>query len=382
MARRADNNDGSCREILTGRLKGKWRVQFRQENDLGQIIRIDRIFPTKTLAREFLQGLRRGERIATARKDREQTLAEWFEWLAENDWPEAIAEVTIAYRRGRFRKYVERELGGIPLSKLDPLQVRAFYRRLRDNGVGDSTLQEIRGDLVRTFNQAIVPYQRIPMSVANPFRLPLQRPLPRLAVALTPEEVKSALGCSGLTCAERALLGLFLLGGLRLGEVMAVTRGQVRFDAQLIVVDRAVHIAYGGKQSIGLPKGGKTRNAVMCQCLSRLLELHCQGADPDTLLFAAEGGVPRMKKVMYAAWKRIVNATELPNTISPHDCRLTHINLIEKLMPTVSATTLKEHIGHAASGVTEVNYTRPISPAQAILREELERVLGFGPGVI
>jgi hypothetical protein len=46
-------------------------------------------------------------------------------------------------------------------------------------------------------------------------------------------------------------------------------------------------------------------------------------------------------------------------------------------MPYVSPTTLKEHIGHAASGVTEVNYTRPLTPAQMILRDELERVAGL-----
>jgi hypothetical protein len=62
--------------------------------------------------------------------------------------------------------------------------------------------------------------------------------------------------------------------------------------------------------------------------------------------------------------------------MSPHDCRLSHINWIEKLCPEVSATTLKEHVGHAADGVTEVNYTRPITPSQALLRESLDRLLG------
>ena len=45
-------------------------------------------------------------------------------------------------------------------------------------------------------------------------------------------------------------------------------------------------------------------------------------------------------------------------------------------MPKVSVTTLKEHVGHAATGVTEANYTRPIMPSQKILRDELDRVFG------
>jgi hypothetical protein len=61
--------------------------------------------------------------------------------------------------------------------------------------------------------------------------------------------------------------------------------------------------------------------------------------------------------------------------MTPRDCRLTHINWIEKLLPEVSPTTLKEHVGHAAEGVTQVNYTRPITPAQEILRAGIERLI-------
>ena len=377
MATRADNNDGSCRQVLSGPHASKWRVQFTQIDEAGLKRRLSRIFSDKTGAKAFLQGLRRGERIAIARKEREVTLGEWFEWLAEHDWPETLAEVTIAQRRSRFRKYVDRYLGETPLSKIDPLQVRAFYRHLRESGATDSLVLSVKSDLVRAFNQAITPYQRVQLSMANPFRLPLQQPTPRVAVALTPEEVKGALARPSLDKSRRALLGLFLLGGLRLGEVMAITRGQLRLDEGLIVVDRAVQVAFGGKQSIGLPKGGKTRNVVMCAMLKKLLFDHAKALEPCALLWpAASENKPRMKKLFYATWRSILKDALLPKDMSPHDCRLTHINLIEKLMPAVSVTTLKEHVGHAATGVTEANYTRPLSSSQAVLRDELNRVLG------
>lgn len=134
---------------------------------------------------------------------------------------------------------------------------------------------------------------------------------------------------------------------------------------------------FGGKQSVGLPKGRKTRNAVMCKRLKSLLEAYVEGLGPDDLLWpAATENKPRMKKLAYATWRTIVKAARLPEKMSPHDCRLTHINAVEKLMPRVSETTLKEHVGHAATGVTEANYTRPLTTAQQILRDELDRVLG------
>lgn len=377
MGKRADNRDGSCREILTGRHKGKWRVQFTRRSVLGANERVDRIFTTKTAAKDLLHKLRRGERIADTSLSREISLADWFEWLAENDWPETLASVTIAQRRSRFRNYVAKHLGAKPLSKIDPLQVRAFYKHLREQGATDSLLLSIKADLVRAFNQGVTPYQRIPTTIANPFRLPLPRPQPRSAVALTPEEVKKALAQPALDVSQRAMLGLFLLAGLRLGEVMAITRGQIRLEDDLIVIDRAVRVEYGGKQSVGLPKSKKTRNAVLCRNLKAMLLAHIEGLETDDLLWSsATEKKPRMKKLVYATWRTIVRDAKLPPDMSPHDCRLTHINIIEKLMPKVSQTSLKEHVGHAASGVTEANYTRPITSAQKILRDEVDRVLG------
>ena len=82
-----------------------------------------------------------------------------------------------------------------------------------------------------------------------------------------------------------------------------------------------------------------------------------------------------MKKRTYDVWEAIVANSGLPADMSPHDCRLSRVNRIEKLLPEVSPTTLKEHVGHASgSSVTEVNYTRPLSPAQDILRSGIERL--------
>jgi hypothetical protein len=104
MSSRADNGDGSCREILTGRHAGKWRVQFTEVDDHGHKSRLSRLFANKTIAKTFLQGLRRGKKVQAARRGRELTLTAWVRWLAENDWPESLDEKTIAVRKSRFAK--------------------------------------------------------------------------------------------------------------------------------------------------------------------------------------------------------------------------------------------------------------------------------------
>jgi len=378
MATRADNHEGSCRQVLTGRHKGKWRVQFVQVDVIGRKRRLSRLFPKQSDGKQFLKGVKSEGASIISGSTSELTLGQWVDWLAENEWPESIAENTLQGRTGRFNKHVRPLWGNVPLTKIDPMAIKAFYRNLKNNAVGVHTIHAIKRDLVRVFNQAISPYKRVPLNWGNPFRLTVETPQLRDAIALTPEQAKKALMSTDLDPERRAMLGLFLLGGVRLSEQMAMTRDQILFDQDLIYVDKAIKIGRNGRQSVGLPKGNKRRLVVMCPTLKRLLKDIGLSMPGDRVIWAAAlENKARMKTLAYATWRTVVKDAKLPAEMTPHDCRLTHINWIEKLMPAVSATTLKEHVGHSADGVTEINYTRPITPAQKILRANLEKVAGI-----
>ncbi|HLK14905.1 MAG TPA: tyrosine-type recombinase/integrase [Fimbriimonadaceae bacterium] len=375
MGTRADNGDGSCRQVKSGKHAGRWRVQFTYKEGYRKE-RLSRLFRYKADAKAFLFELRHGARVEKANERRELTLGKWFDWLAENDWAVNLDAKTIASRQGRFNKHVRRCFGDTPLALINPLHVRDFYHDLKESGVGEATVHSIKANLVRVFNQAISPYNQVLSSIPNPFRLELQGSTPREAIALTPDEAAAALKCAALTISERAMLATFLLTGLRLSEFMALTRGQLLMDQSLIAVDRAVKLDKVGGQTVGLPKGNKKRLAVMCPTLKTILCEFVGDPDADRYLWSAERiNKPLHKSVVYRAWKEILTKTGLPPSMSPHDCRLTHINWIEKLLPEVSSTTLKEHVGHAGVGVTEINYTRPLTPAQDILRCGLDRLI-------
>jgi len=279
VAKRADDKDGSCKEILTGKLAGKWRVQFSYVDEFYRKQRISRVFPSKTEAKEFLKSLRHGAKVESAQEQKALTLAGWFDWLAEHDWPETLDEKTIGFRTGRFNNHVRDIFGAVPLTKIDSLQVRTFYKNLRSNGIGHATIIAIKADLVWTFNQAITPYGRVPISHANPFRLTVQSAPLRDAVAITPEQAVEAIACKKLNLKERAMLATFLLAGMRLSEQMALTREQLLFNQNLIYIDRAVKLDKKGGQTVGLPKGNKKRLAVMCPALKAIL-CECAGDLP------------------------------------------------------------------------------------------------------
>ena len=353
-------------------------MQFVQVDVIGRKRRLSRLFPKQSDGKQFLKGVKSEGASIISGSTSELTLGQWVDWLAENEWPESIAENTLQGRTGRFNKHVRPLWGNVPLTKIDPMAIKAFYRNLKNNAVGVHTIHAIKRDLVRVFNQAISPYKRVPLNWGNPFRLTVETPQLRDAIALTPEQAKKALMSTDLDPERRAMLGLFLLGGVRLSEQMAMTRDQILFDQDLIYVDKAIKIGRNGRQSVGLPKGNKRRLVVMCPTLKRLLKDIGLSMPGDRVIWAAAlENKARMKTLAYATWRTVVKDAKLPAEMTPHDCRLTHINWIEKLMPAVSATTLKEHVGHSADGVTEINYTRPITPAQKILRANLEKVAGI-----
>ncbi len=70
MGKRADDRDGSCREVLAGKHAGKWRVQHTFEDEFGCKTRLSRLFATKAEGKDFLRELRRGVRIEAVQRKR------------------------------------------------------------------------------------------------------------------------------------------------------------------------------------------------------------------------------------------------------------------------------------------------------------------------
>lgn len=387
--------EGSIRKRLSGKLAGKWRTQWSYEDPISrELINIDRTFPSQAEAARFLKELKArvhtGQKVAETSAKRLLTLNAWFDDLAgtkENGfhgrWAEdGMKAQTIAVKVSRYNAHVRTaDLGGLPLQHLDVDAARAFFRMMKEAGRSKATIKDVQGVLVKVMNDAIDTYEKVP-NLRNPFsKVKLETPDVREAIALSPKDAMAAIR-KLKDPEDQAFLGLFLLAGLRLSEHMAMTKEQIDFDRGVIVVDRAVKFGRTGHQEIGLPKGDKTRVAAMCPTLASLLRPIISAN--DHLFSAASLDQPRMKKLVYGTWRRIVKEAGLPAELEPRDCRLSHNSWLEKFCPKVSLSTRLEHMGHSVNRsnsehkgltVNVRNYTRFLSGAQDILRKELERVV-------
>lgn len=387
--------EGSIRKRLSGKLAGKWRTQWSYDDPVsGELINIDRTFPTQAEAARFLKELKAkvhtGQKVTEASAKRLLILNAWFDDLAgtkENNFhgrwfEDGMKAQTVAVKVSRYNAHVRpSDLGAMPLQHIDVDAARAFFRMIREAGKSKATIKDVQGILVKVMNDAIDTYEKV-SNLRNPFpKVKLETPEVREAIALSPKDAMAAIR-KLQDPEDRAFLGLFLLAGLRLSEHMAMTKSQLDFERGVIIVDRAVKFGRTGHQEIGLPKTDKTRVAAMCPTLALLLKSIV--GSREHLFPAATLDQPRMKKLVYATWRRIVKEAGLPGGLEPRDCRLSHNGWIEKLCFRVSISTRLEHMGHSINrsnsehkGLTVNirNYTRFLTEGQDILRKELERVV-------
>ena len=297
------SGEGSIRKRLSGKLAGKWRVQWSYDDPMtNQLVVIDRTFPTQGQASSFLKELKArvhtGQRIKEAKAKRGLTLNAWFDELAGNAengfsgrWSEDGMKLqTIAAKVSRYNSNVRRsDLGALPIQQLDVDRARSFFRALKEDDKSKATMKDLQAVLVKVLNDAIDTYEKVP-NLRNPFRkVKLETPEVRDAIVVAPRDAMTAIHNLQMP-ADRAFLALYFLAGLRLSEHMAITSEQVDFTAGVLVVDRAVKLSPTGRQQIGLPKGDKTRLVAMCSTLAELLKP--VATDRDGYLFPAESERP------------------------------------------------------------------------------------------
>lgn len=350
----------TIKKVEKGPRIGKWRLRA------GAGGKIDRYFDTKTEAQRWFNA------HGTVKKPKASvwTLDQLFTWLKENSWPNRIEASTIKSRDGRYRIYVQTDWGQTRLDAVDPIEFQEWIAAVYKSGkVGDSTVVKIRNDLSQVWSEGVKLGKCSPL-LANPFQATVRSPSPRIAVVLTPKEALKAYG--KLTGDRRTLFALGIGGGLRIGEVLAF-RSEQMFEGFLLI--NAALKKY--PERIGLPKKDKVRQAVCGGFLKSALSQHEWKGEFCLKQERQDKNLTR--KQAYKLFHELLEEGGLPQDFDTHDMRLNHINWIEKLAPEVSGTTLQEHIGHSSGGVTQTNYTRPLTLAQQSLADAIDRILEYTP---
>lgn len=365
------NGEGTIRR----RPDGRWEARVRLENGERRSIYGE---TRQDVVRQLLAALR----------DQEQGLGNLNERQSVGDYLAAWIEIYCQRRRRTSYERYERivrphlipGLGEIPLAKLTPQHVEAFYSKKLASGETAATVRFCHKVLRAALNDAL----RLGLVHRN--SASLVRPPRSYSHEMsfyTEEQARTLLQAVSGDRLE-ALITLALATGMREGEILALTWDDVDLDnASLVVRANLVLTKAGTVREETKTAHSRRRIALPSIAVEALRRHRIRQADEHlklgeawtyrNLVFPNTVGVPYdannwRRQLFYPLLKR----AGLPR-IRPHDLRHTAATLL--LAQGVPVKVVSEMLGHANVGITLSIYSHVLPHMQQQAADTMDRML-------
>jgi integrase len=180
------------------------------------------------------------------------------------------------------------------------------------------------------------------------------------------------------------VVSLALATGMRRGELLALTWGDIDLDGATLRVERSLEETRAGlrmkcpktkrgRRNITLPTDTVTMlRAHKVQQMELRLVLGMGAITPDTLVFSTIEGEPLRPRNLSKAWWRARSALKLP-TVSFHAFRHSHASML--IRAGVDVLTVIRRLGHAQASMTLDRYSHLFEGADAAAAKAIEGVL-------
>lgn len=353
------------RFIAGAKFDGRWTMRTLDAKTLTE---------ARRQREAWLTGLRDG-RIAAPDA---ATFADVFA-----DWQDAR---TIADRTREHERHVlDRRLASLKARRIQDIKatdVAAVLRDQRKRYAPHSCAQTHRlmaGTFAHALRRGIV--ARNPMDGLAPSERPSRRNKRRVARldAATLGRLVEAAGSERW----RAALGLAAYAGLRLGELRALTWGDIDLQAGTVSV-RASLLPDGARKATKTAAG--ERVVPLLPALRRLLvawKLKSPRTHPHELVLCTADGGPVQERSVRRALETAKETAQLDGAeerLSMHALRHSFASLLATDLE-LPPTTLAALIGHADAGFTLRVYARDTRDEAAVVADVLSRASGAGVGI-
>lgn len=289
--------------------------------------------------------------------------AEWLGWLA--DERRASPNTVAAYRRDieAFLGFVATHRGGpvtaADLADLRPADIRAWLARRNADGMKRTSTARAMS-AVKGFFRHLAREGAVENAAVAAMRAPrLPHAVPK---ALSPTEAREAVSAVGelsdvpwVGLRDTALLMLLYGAGLRIGEALALRRGEVPARS----ID-------GGAVLVVTGKGNKQRMVPLLPAVMDALDGYLAalpyGGSRDAPLFVGTRGGPLNPAVLQRQVRKLRIWLGLPETATPHALR--HSFATHLLGRGADLRAIQELLGHADLSTTQ-RYT-DVAPEQLL----------------
>ena len=291
--------------------------------------------------------------------------AEWRRWLADERRASAHTLEAYGHDLAAFFKFLANHLGGPPglddLAGLKAADFRAWLARRAEQGLRRSSI--VRGlSVVRSFFRYLDRSGRVHNAAINTVRFPkLPKSVPKALSVSDAAAVVKAVGALSrrpwLAKRDIALFTLLYGAGLRIGEALALNRGDVPAVA-LAKAGGPAEAPQGAKAGASIVVTGKGQKQrvvpllpVIQEAISEYLAVCPYRLERAAPLFVGARGGRLNPRVVQARMQQLRAARGLPETATPHALRpsfATHL-----LAAGGDLRAIQELLGHASLSTTQ-----------------------------
>lgn len=361
-----------------GRLRklpsGRWQARYPDRG--GRLVSAPRTFASKTEAGRYLAAVetdqQRGDWIDP--RAGTETFGSYAQrWLVRRRVKgQPLAPRTAELYRWQLNKHVLPALGSTQLRQLDPTAIGRWYDDLSGpNGPGAVTAAKCYR-LVRAITNSAIHEGEIKVSPCKVLGAGNEHSPARPALTLP-----QVLGIADAVPPRwRAFVLVAAFGGLRVGELTALTRDQVDLARGTVTVVASTSFLAGGIRHVGPPKSQAGHRTVAlpdlgATALAEHLEQYSDPA-PTGLVFIGPRGAPvRPSSFGTSIWRPTLAGVGLAG-VHFHDLR----GFAATLAAISGATTaeLMHRLGHATADVA-LRYQRATSDRDAAIARALGELI-------
>jgi integrase len=318
------------------------------------------------------------------------SVADYLECWLRDYAKENTAPKTYRSYADIVRRHLRLALGSLPLTRLRPQHIQAYYshalRAGRLDGRGGLSAMSVlhHHQVLHRALEHAVRWQLIARNPADAVESP--RPARYEIRALGLAEIRLLLSVAEET-AYGELVHVAVMTGLRRGEILALRWQDVDIDGGVLHVQQTVQRLPGGGFLFRQPKTARSRRAVALSpgtvrrlrqlCHQQLEHRLALGADYQDhgLVFATPVGTPIDPSNLRRAWLAILQKAGLEH-LRFHDLRHAHASLM--LQQNVHPKVVSERLGHSSVGITLDTYSHVLPSLQAQAAASLECLLATG----
>ncbi len=347
------------------RSDGRWIAQVTLENGKQKQYYAKNEKEANVQLRKALDEVERGSLLT----EKDQTLKEYLEhWLEHVKRPSLKVGSYLRYR-DLLDQHILPALGHLPLRKLKPEHLEAFYAKLQaegrvdgQGGLSAKTVRLVHGVLYQSL-EAAVRRRRIAYNVCRDITLP--RVERQEILTLTAEEAQRLLATAKGHRLE-ALLTLALTTGMRRGELLALQWKDIDWKGGSLQVRRSVNRYAGQGFKVSEPKTKQSRRKIALPVFvlemlkdhrKRQLEDRLQAGSTwqdHGLVFSNAYGNYLNPSHLGTDFQKLLKKAKLP-MVRFHDLRHTAASLLLKM--NVSPKMVQEILGHSNIEMTLGTYS-------------------------